>query len=164
MLITKRSLLWAATGSIVGVLLWSTVGGTMWLVQEAELDVGAMLRLWPVSILYTAFWASIIGLSAVPLYFIVFVIWQVYVRAHPSIDRSERSRAVAAFMLGAPMAVIVTWSFGDSFGGFQWSEAAWIAPVAFLSCWGAVWVPRRLLGSLRAPLWPGGRESDASAT
>lgn len=164
MLITKRSLLWAATGSIVGVVLWSVVGGTLWLLQHPEPAIGAALRAWPVSVLYTAFWASVVGLVAIPIYVVVFAIWQVYVRAHPSADRSERHRAVTAFMLGSPMAVVVTWRFGDSFAGFQWSEAAWIAPVAFFSCWGAVWMPRRFLRSLRAPLWPSAGEISAPAT
>jgi hypothetical protein len=152
MLISKRALLWAVSGALIGVVVWSVVGGTLSVFHGSQLRFTEALRAWPMSVLYTALWASFIGLVSIPLYFVAFGVWQLYLRAHPAVDYGEHRRAIAALLLAAPMAIAVTWSFGSSFAGFDWPKAAWIGPLALLSCWSAVWMPRRWFRLLQAPL------------
>ena len=163
MLIIRRALVWAATGGLIGVALWSLLAATIDQALAPEPSLAVALRRWPAAILYTAVWAAVVAAIAVPVYAVVFAVWQLLLRRRPSMDVGEARRAGAAFLLGAPVAAIVTWSFGSSFAGFDWSSVRWIAPVAFLSCWGAVWLPRRWLRGLRGPFWRPPSSIDARA-
>lgn len=147
-----RSLLWALTGAATGVVLWAVLAGIAWNIRYPAATALSALRDLPLSILGTAFWAIFIGAGSVPLYVALFSVWLVMARSRPALEATGGRRALAAFLAGMPVALTVTHGFASSFRGFDWWEAAWIGPIALVSCWGAVGLPRRMVPALKRSL------------
>ena len=156
MKVLTRAVLWAALGSLTGVLLWSVLGATVSPFYYGQPSVREFVLEWPLGFLITAFWASVIGAAALPVYVAVFACWQLLVQWYPALEATRARQLSMALVLGAPPALIVTWSFSTSLGDpFDWVMAAQIFLIALLSCWGAVALPRLLLRSLRVqPIAP----------
>jgi hypothetical protein len=151
--LVKRAVLWALTGSLVGVVLWALVAGTFWLATHPMPTLSETARMWPLSVLGTGFWALFVAAVAAPAYSIVFALWQLLLRRRPDLDATAGRRALAAAGLAAPPAVILTLGFASASGfPFDWREAAWVFPVSAFTCWGAVYLPRHLVPALRRPL------------
>ncbi|MDQ3519941.1 MAG: hypothetical protein M3466_16265 [Gemmatimonadota bacterium] len=153
MLLVKRALAWAVSGSLIGVILWALIGGTLALVYHPSQTLAETLRDWALSVAFTGFWAVFIAAIAAPAYSILFGLWQLVLRRHPYLDATAKRQAIGAFALAAPPAVMLTVGFATSIGfAFDWQEAAQTFPIAILSCGGAVYLPRRLVPMLRRPL------------
>jgi hypothetical protein len=150
MRVVRLSALWALSGAATGVVLWSVLGGTVWQLLAPTPSFGSVLRHLPLAILGSAMWAVVIGVVATPAYFVVFTIWQLVVRRWPHLEATPRRRTLAMLGLGAPPTLMLTYGFASGVE-FDWQMAALIFPLALVSCWGGVWIPRRLVPALRAP-------------
>jgi hypothetical protein len=148
----RIAVLWAAVGTGLAVLLWSVLGGIVWGVRYPGASPAEMIRTIPFAILGSAYWALFIGAVAFPCYVVVFAAWVAFIRRHPKLEATSRSRALAACVLACPPVAMLTFGFASSSDGFKWSEAAVILPLAALSCGLAVWLPRRLVPTLRESL------------
>ena len=147
--------MWALSGSLIGVVLWSALAAVTWQFYYPPESVRDALVSLPWAFVGAAIWALVIAAVAAPCYAIVFAMWQVCLRRRPELDATARRQAVAALVLGAPPALMLTWGFSTSVGfPFNWLEAARVFPLAIVSCWGAVWLPRRIIPTLRGQLLP----------
>lgn len=147
----RTASLWAAAGSLLGVALWSVLGGAVWQLYTAAPTPGEYLRNLPFAILGSAIWASVIGVVALPAYVVVFLLYLRAAQRWPRLEATTRNRFLAATMLGAPPALMLTYGFASG-PSFDWSMAIRVLPIAAASCIAAVWLPRRLVPSLRPPL------------
>jgi hypothetical protein len=153
LVLVKRAVLWALASSLLGVVLWAVIAGTVWLAIHPMPTLAETVRAWPLSVAGTGFWALFIGAIAAPAYSVVFSLWQLLLRRRPELDATRARRALTAAGLGTPPVVMLTVGFATTSGfPFDWREAAWVLPVSAITCWGAVYLPRRIVPSLRPPL------------
>jgi hypothetical protein len=152
--ILKRSVLWAFVGGIIGVLLWGVVGGTLGLLYSPDGRLGPLLRLWPISVFWTGMWAVFVAVIAMPIYAVAIAVWLKLIELYPGLDSTTPRQLLASLLLAVPLIVIVTLSFAGWGGPFplDWVEAVRILPIACISGWGAVYLPRRIVPALRGPL------------
>jgi pimeloyl-ACP methyl ester carboxylesterase len=104
-----------------------------------------VLRNLPVAFPFVLFFAVFIGALAMPVYVIVFLVWLLAAKRFPDLERSCARVILLSGALGAPVALTVTLSYSwtPPFP-FAWDQAAVIFPIALVSCWGAVALPRLL--------------------
>ena len=146
--IPLRGLLWTVTGAATAVVCWSVLGGITWTLRFRAQDGSALADL-PLAIAGSMFWASFVGLVSAVVYLAPFAVWLYLVRDRPALEATAARRWLAALLGSLPASGTVIWSFGESFQGFNWAEAAWIAPIAVISCWAGVGLPRRWLPKLQ---------------
>jgi hypothetical protein len=151
--IVRRAVLWALSGSLLGAALWAIVAGTVWVAMHPMPTASETLREWPWSVFGTGFWAIFVAALAAPAYTVVFAFWQLVLRRHPALDATARRQVLLSLALAAPPVVMLTVGFATAPGfSVDWREVAWVVPVATVSCWGGVYMPRRLIPALRRPL------------
>lgn len=151
--ILTRAILWALSGWAIGVVLWALIGGTVWIVLHPMPTVHDTILAWPISILGTGIWATFIGAVAAPAYALVLIGWQLLLRRWPTLDGTTWRRLAGAAALGASPALLLTYEFASGAGfPFDWRQAAWVFPVAMVSCSGAVFLPRLFVPTLRQQL------------
>ena len=144
-----RAVIWAAVGSVLGVALWSLVGSAVWLARFADDPFPRVVQQWPFAVIGTAYWAGFIGLVSFPIYTVLLTGWLAIASRWPALEATRRGRAVSSFGLALPVIGSLIWGFGSSPFGFDWREVSWIAPLAILSAWGALWIPRERLAVLQ---------------
>ena len=147
-MIWKRAALWAGVGSLIGVTLWSAIGGPLWFFSYNPVSVESLQAI-PWIIAGSAVWAVVIGVIAAPVYFIVFAIWQRLAGRWPALDGAMH-RSIASLAVALPPALLLAHGFASGIS-FDWAVAGRVFPIALLSFWGGVWLPRRLVPSLRPP-------------
>lgn len=147
----RRALLWAVSASLLGVVLWSVLAGTVSAFAFRTEPLTERLRMWPWAILGTGFWAVFIGVAAMPVYALVFGGWLRLVARRPDLEATPGRLALVTLGLSAPLVLALTHGFASGFDPWilHWRVAGWIFPVALGSCWGAAWLPRRLFHTLR---------------
>lgn len=147
----RPALLWATTASLSGILLWSVLAGTVWTLTLGTTPLVERLRAWPWAILGSGYWATFIGIVAIPVYALVFGLWLRLVERRPTLEGSAQRVALATLGLSAPPVLALTHGFATGFDPWtlDWPMAGRIFPIALASCWGAAWLPRRLLRRLR---------------
>ena len=153
MRLLKLAAVWALTGSAFAALIWSALAALLWpFYYRAGSFLEGVAEV-PLAFVGSAFWALVIGAVAAPAYCLVFAGWLLLLRRFPRWDATAGRRAAAALALAAPPAALLIEGFGSSLGfPFDWGEAARIAPLAVLSCWGGALLPRRTVRALRGPL------------
>ncbi len=148
-IIWKRAAFWAGLGSLIGVTIWSVVGGPLWFFYYNAASAEALQTI-PLVIAGSAVWAAVIGAVAAPIYFVVFAVWQHLARRWPALEASAMHRNLATLSVAVPPAMMLAYGFASGIG-FDWGMASRVFPIALLSFWGGVWLPRRLIASLRGP-------------
>ena len=151
LVIIKRSIIWALTGSVIGVVLWAVVGGTVGVLSAPGESVAVMATFWPGAVIWTGFQALVVAAVALPVYVVILAMWQKLLQFRPQLYSSPARQFWSALALSAPVVAVVTLSFGgwsEPFP-FRWGEALRVLPIALVSCFWAMYLPRRLLPALR---------------
>jgi hypothetical protein len=87
-----------------------------------------------------------------PACVIVFFAWLLLVRRRPELESTWARRLLSALLLALPPALLIGVGFGYPFSDrYLWRTASVMFPVALLSCWVGVWLPRSAMLRRRLP-------------
>jgi hypothetical protein len=139
-----RALLWAIVANLVAIVVWSFLTALAWplLRREAPL-LSESFRGFFGAFFGASYWASVLTVLTLPACVIVFFAWLLVVRRRPYLESTPARRALAALLLALPPALLIGVGFGYPFSDrYLWRTALVMFPVALISCWIGVWLPR----------------------
>jgi hypothetical protein len=142
---------WAAASAITGAILWTLLAGFV-----AELIEGhsliEVLRDWLPIIAWIGSFGLVTAVFAFIPYAILLSLWPRVAQAFPVLERKTGPLFLATGGLALPAAFVVIHSFasGSPIGsGGYWTQVQHVMPFVTLTCWGALFLPRVILPSLR---------------
>jgi len=139
-----RALLWAIGANLVAIVVWSFLTALAWpfLRREAPL-LSESFRGFFGAFFGASYWASVLTVLTLPACVIVFFAWLLLVRRRPDLESTRGRRVLAALVLALPPALLIGVGFGYPFSDqYLWRTASVMFPVALISCWVGVWLPR----------------------
>ena len=143
---------WAAASAITGAILWPLLAGFADKLVEGH-SLADVLRLWlPILAWLGAFGLMTAAMAFVP-YAILLAFWPRVANALPSLERTTGALFLTSGGLALPLVLVVLHSYasGSPIGSAgYWAQVQRVMPFVTLTCWGALFLPRLLLPSLRA--------------
>ena len=143
------SLVWAASGAVIGTLCWGALGAIVYPLMNAA-SLSDVVRFWLPRFLAAASFGGFIAVVVLPCYTSIFASWLYASRRRPSMEASIRSVARDSFVLALPLGAAVflgnLWS--QSTIGLFWRQAFILSPFALASAWVAIFLPRVAIPAL----------------
>jgi len=153
----KVSWPYAALMTFVWAILGAACATGTWAALTAVLEVarGASLSWFGSAFVAGLFFGGFVALLFLAPYWSLLLAYAALFARRPGIEQSPRRFLIVAFCFAIPVGLVVFVSFLDPwspFGAF-WSTALIAGPLALISAWCGIALPRLLIPSLRPGTW-----------
>jgi hypothetical protein len=138
----QRALTWTISAGVFGILLWGCSVATGFAIAE-KYSWPDTITIWFLRQFAILPFSGFIVVLALPLYMLIFWLWQLVVERHPAVENSRFRVAIGSLVLASPIMTVLAFNFGSDL-----FSADVLVPI-IVSCWGSVWAPRRFVHRLR---------------
>ena len=140
---------WAFSAALVGTAVWSILNAVVAFAQDPSFS-GAVIGMWGGMI-----FGGAVAVAGILPYWALFTLWGALVARQPRLESTATRIRLAALGLAAPLSLVVFFSFLSPVGslGPFWRDALLAGPMALLSSWCGIVLPRTVVPRLRPLCW-----------